>query len=76
MISLLLQEDMEFRVFCSLPNTSSNRAGEIAELRLHTEEQLRDWREKRRRGAVKVKWNQFNLDNNSELVEMKLDKII
>ncbi|MEK4472290.1 hypothetical protein NSQ91_03570 [Paenibacillus sp. FSL R7-0048] len=28
---------------------------EIAELRLETEEELREWREKRRKGRVKVK---------------------
>jgi hypothetical protein len=32
-----------------------DRAEEVAELRLDTEEQLREWREKRRRGAVEVR---------------------
>jgi ferredoxin-fold anticodon binding domain-containing protein len=32
-----------------------DRALEIAELRLETEEELREWREKRRKGRVKVK---------------------
>ncbi|MBW5447629.1 DUF2357 domain-containing protein [Cohnella sp. CFH 77786] len=39
------------------------RAEELAELRLESEEQLRDWREKRRRGKVNVKWDAYNVDH-------------
>ena len=39
-----------------------DRAQEVAELRLDTEEQLKEWREKRRRGQVKVKLDQDYVD--------------
>jgi predicted component of viral defense system (DUF524 family) len=39
-----------------------DRALEVAELRLETEEQLLDWREKRRRGKVTVKWDNYHVD--------------
>lgn len=39
-----------------------DRAHEVAELRLDTEEQLKEWREKRRRGQVKVKLDQDYVD--------------
>ncbi|CAM4447773.1 restriction endonuclease-like protein [Paenibacillus tarimensis] len=43
------------------------RAKEVAELRLETEEQLRDWREKRRLGRLNVKWDRYEVDKASEL---------
>lgn len=44
-----------------------DRAVEVAELRLETEEQLRDWREKRRRGKVSVKWDEYHVDRATRL---------
>ncbi|WP_373232978.1 DUF2357 domain-containing protein [Cohnella sp.] len=44
-----------------------NRAEEIAELRLYSEEELREWREKRRRGKVKLTWNDYHLDQANRL---------
>jgi len=44
-----------------------NRAETIAELRLDSEEELREWREKRRRGKVTVKWDNYNLDQANRL---------
>ncbi|MDG0792251.1 restriction endonuclease-like protein [Cohnella ginsengisoli] len=48
------------------------RAVEIAELRLETEEQLRDWREKRRLGKVDVKWDQVDVDKAMRLEWLEL----
>lgn len=44
-----------------------DRAAEVAELRLETEEQLRDWREKRRRGKISVKWDDYHVDRATRL---------
>ncbi|KIL40255.1 hypothetical protein SD70_14985 [Gordoniibacillus kamchatkensis] len=44
-----------------------DRAYEVAELRLETEEQLRDWREKRRRGKVNVTWDEYHIDRATRL---------
>jgi len=44
-----------------------NRAEEIAELRLESENELREWREKRRRGKVKLTWDEYHLDQASRL---------
>ncbi|WP_123042977.1 restriction endonuclease-like protein [Cohnella candidum] len=51
-----------------------NRAEEVAELRLESEEQLRDWREKRRRGKVNVKWDAYNLDRANTLESLAIEQ--
>jgi predicted component of viral defense system (DUF524 family) len=50
-----------------------DRAAEVAELRLETEEQLCDWREKRRRGKVNVKWDQYHLDQATRLEGLEVE---
>jgi hypothetical protein len=49
-----------------------DRAREIAELRLDTEEQLRDWREKRRQGRVKVMLDDTYVDRAREVLGVDL----
>jgi predicted component of viral defense system (DUF524 family) len=49
------------------------RAEEIAELKLDTEEQLKEWREKRRQGRVRVKLNDEYVDRASEVVLLDVD---
>ena len=44
-----------------------NRAEEIAELRLDSDDELREWREKRRRGKVRVSWDDYHLDRANQL---------
>jgi len=44
-----------------------NRAEEIAELRLDSDDELREWREKRRRGRVKLTWDDYHLDQANRL---------
>ncbi|NGM83938.1 DUF2357 domain-containing protein [Paenibacillus sp. 7124] len=48
-----------------------DRAIEIAELRLETEEDLREWREKRRRGRVKVKLDHDHYVDLGKVVEVQ-----
>ncbi|AIQ11234.1 restriction endonuclease-like protein [Paenibacillus durus] len=48
-----------------------DRALEIAELRLETEENLREWREKRRRGKVKVKLDHAQFVDLGKVVEVQ-----
>jgi predicted component of viral defense system (DUF524 family) len=43
-----------------------DRANEVAELRLDTEEQLIDWREKRRQGKISVKWDHEFVDQATQ----------
>ncbi|MFC5404668.1 DUF2357 domain-containing protein [Cohnella soli] len=49
-----------------------DRATEVAELRLETEDQLRDWREKRRQGKISVKWDDYHLDRATRLERLEL----
>lgn len=44
---------------------------EIAELRLETEEELREWREKRRKGRVKVKLDHEQYVDLGKVVEVR-----
>ncbi|ASA25718.1 restriction endonuclease-like protein [Paenibacillus donghaensis] len=48
-----------------------DRAIEIAELRLETEEELREWREKRRKGRVKVKLDHEQYVDLGKVVEVR-----
>ncbi|AIQ66932.1 restriction endonuclease-like protein [Paenibacillus graminis] len=48
-----------------------DRALEIAELRLETEEDLREWREKRRKGRVKVKLDHEQYVDLGKVVEVR-----
>ncbi|OMD49484.1 hypothetical protein BSK56_09020 [Paenibacillus borealis] len=48
-----------------------DRALEIAELRLETEEDIREWREKRRRGKVKVKLDHEQYVDLGRVVEVR-----
>lgn len=48
-----------------------DRALEIAELRLETEEDIREWREKRRRGKVKVKLDHEQYVDLGKVVEVR-----
>ncbi|MFC3749535.1 DUF2357 domain-containing protein [Paenibacillus sp. GCM10012306] len=48
-----------------------DRALEIAELRLETEEDLREWREKRRKGRVKVKLDHKQYVDLGKVVEVR-----
>jgi hypothetical protein len=50
-----------------------NRAEEIAELRLDSDNELREWREKRRRGKVRVSWDDYHLDRANQLNELSLE---
>lgn len=50
-----------------------NRAKEVSELRLETEEELRDWREKRRVGKVKVTLDREHVDQGSSVVGIKVE---
>ncbi|WP_028545802.1 restriction endonuclease-like protein [Paenibacillus taiwanensis] len=49
-----------------------DRAVEVAELRLETEAQLRDWREKRRQGKISVKWDDYHVDRATRLESLEL----
>lgn len=44
---------------------------ELAELRLETEEDIREWREKRRRGKVKVKLDHEQYVDLGRVVEVR-----
>ncbi|WP_156123774.1 hypothetical protein [Paenibacillus sp. FSL R7-0273] len=48
-----------------------DRALELAELRLETEEALREWREKRRKGRVQVKLNHEEYVDLGRVVEVR-----
>ena len=48
-----------------------DRASEIAELRLENEEQLKEWREKRRRGNVKVELDHHYVDLAKRVVRIE-----
>ncbi|WP_342438324.1 hypothetical protein NSS79_03705 [Paenibacillus sp. FSL L8-0436] len=48
-----------------------DRALEIAELRLETEEDIREWRKKRRRGKVKVKLDHEQYVDLGRVVEVR-----
>ena len=50
-----------------------DRAKELAELRLESEEDLLDWREKRRLGKVKVELDRENVDLAEKVVGVKVD---
>ncbi|WP_313731401.1 nuclease domain-containing protein [Cohnella nanjingensis] len=50
------------------------RAREVAELRLETEDQLRDWREKRRRGKVSVRWDRYEVDRATQLERLDVEE--
>jgi len=50
-----------------------DRANELAELRLETEEDLLEWREKRRLGKVKVELDRENVDLAEKVVGVKVD---
>ncbi|MDQ0885105.1 hypothetical protein QFZ81_000193 [Paenibacillus sp. V4I9] len=50
-----------------------NRAKEVSELRLDTEEELSDWREKRRVGKVKVTLDREHLDLGSRILGIGLE---
>lgn len=50
-----------------------NRAKEVSELRLETEEELRDWREKRRVGKVRVKLDREHVDLGSSVVGIEVE---
>lgn len=51
-----------------------DRAKEIAELKLETEEQLSEWREKRRRGVVKVELDHVQVDLAKQIKEIRIDE--
>ncbi|WP_339278852.1 restriction endonuclease-like protein [Paenibacillus sp. FSL W8-1187] len=46
------------------------RAHEVAELRLESEEQLRLWREERRKGVIHVAWDQHHVDQANQLIRL------
>ncbi|MNC36081.1 hypothetical protein D3C75_845870 [compost metagenome] len=48
-----------------------DRAVELAELRLETEEALREWREKRRKGRVQVKLDHEEYVDLGRVVEVR-----
>ncbi len=50
------------------------RAIEIAELKLDTEEQLKEWREKRRLGKVRLELNDAYVDKASEVIILDFEK--
>lgn len=50
------------------------RAQEIAELKLETEEELKDWREKRRLGRVKVELNNQHVDLATKVLDVKVEE--
>ncbi|OAS13357.1 restriction endonuclease-like protein [Paenibacillus oryzisoli] len=50
-----------------------NRAKEVSELRLETEEELRDWREKRRVGKVRVTLDREHVDQGSSVVGIEVE---
>ncbi len=50
-----------------------DRAEEVAELRLDTEEDLLNWREKRRVGKVKVKWDQEDVDRATRMERLDVE---
>lgn len=50
------------------------RAREIAELRLETEEQLKEWREKRRLGKVKVELDHEYVDRAGKVLGVKVEE--
>ncbi|MGB8955295.1 MAG: DUF2357 domain-containing protein, partial [Tumebacillaceae bacterium] len=50
-----------------------DRALEIAELRIENDEELREWREKRRRGRVKVELDDVYVDKASRVVSVEVE---
>lgn len=50
-----------------------DRAHEVAELRLETEEQLHDWRVKRWKDKVTVKWDEYHVDRATRLEGLELE---
>lgn len=50
------------------------RAKEIAELKLESEEQLLEWREKRRLGKVKVELNNQHVDLATKVLDVKVEE--
>ncbi|WP_337589411.1 restriction endonuclease-like protein [Paenibacillus contaminans] len=50
-----------------------DRALEIAELKLETDEQLREWREKRRLGRVKVELDHEHVDEAKRVIGMRVE---
>ncbi|MGG1518253.1 restriction endonuclease-like protein [Paenibacillus oryzisoli] len=50
-----------------------NRAKEVSELRLETEEELREWREKRRVGKVRVALDREHVDLGSAVVGIEVE---
>jgi len=51
-----------------------DRAEELAELRLGTEEELREWREKRRLGKVKVELDHEYVDKAERVLGVRVEK--
>lgn len=51
------------------------RAKEVAELRLESDEELRDWREKRRTGKVKVTLDREHVDLGSTVLGIKVEEV-
>ncbi|WP_127586155.1 restriction endonuclease-like protein [Paenibacillus koleovorans] len=51
-----------------------DRAVELPELRLETEEQLREWREKRRRGKVKVELDHVHVDRAGRVLGIGVEE--
>ncbi|MGU3473589.1 DUF2357 domain-containing protein [Paenibacillus sp. D51F] len=47
-----------------------DRAHEVAELKLETEEQLKEWREVRRKGKPIVRWDRHHLDDATQLLDL------
>jgi predicted component of viral defense system (DUF524 family) len=51
-----------------------DRAQEVGELRLETEEDLNKWREMRRQGKVRVKWDKENVDLAGRLEHLEVER--
>lgn len=51
-----------------------DRAEELAELRLSTDEELSDWREKRRLGKVKVELDNEYVDKAGKVLEVRVER--
>lgn len=51
-----------------------DRAEELAELRLRTEEELSDWREKRRLGKVKVELDNEYVDKAGKVLGVRVKR--
>ncbi|WP_239483718.1 hypothetical protein [Paenibacillus rhizolycopersici] len=51
-----------------------DRAGEIAELKLENEEDLREWREARRLGKVKVQLDHTDVDLAEKVVGIRVEE--